>query len=148
MAGKRGGARLTVEGCLGEYQADKLYAALGHTKLNHGGELVGLLDAPRGRGLDGVWRNAAPPPEYLITETKYTTTPGKAAALSSGGQMSDPWVLAGARLENALGRGEGDKMRKAMRNNKVGKRLLHIDSDGRLHEYAIDAKGKLKPLKT
>ena len=53
VEGKRGGARFTVEGCLGEYQADKLFAAQGHTKLNHEGKLIGLLDPPRGRGLDG-----------------------------------------------------------------------------------------------
>ena len=70
--GKRGGARRTVEGCLGEYQADKLFAAQGHQKLNHDGQLVGLLDPPQGKGLDRVWRNATPPPEYLITETKVT----------------------------------------------------------------------------
>ena len=38
-------------------------------------------------------------------------------------------------------------MRKAVQDNKVGKRLLHIDSAGKLHEYEIDAKGKFTPLK-
>jgi hypothetical protein len=137
-----------VEGCVGEYQADKLFAAQGHKKLNHDGQLCGLLDLPRGRGLDGVWRNANKPPEFLITETKYTTTPDKAVKLSSGGQMSDKWVQGGDRLVNALGVDEGNKMRRAMRKSgMVGKRLLHIDSDGNLHEYEIDAKGKFTPLK-
>ena len=75
VPGQRGGARHTVEGCLGEYQADQLFAAQGHKKLNHGGQLVGLLDPPRGKGLDGVWQNATPPPTYLITETKYGGPP-------------------------------------------------------------------------
>ena len=131
----------------GRVQADKLFAAQGHEKLNHDGQLCGVLDLPRGRGLDGVWKNAAPPPEFLITETKYITTADKAVKRSGGGQMSDVWVLAGNRLTNALGREEGEKMRKAMQDDKVGKRLLHVDSDGKLHEYEIDAKGKFTPLK-
>jgi len=65
VEGKKGGARLMVEGCLGEEQADKLFQAQGHRKLNHGGKLVDALDPPKGRGLDGVWENAAPPPEFL-----------------------------------------------------------------------------------
>jgi hypothetical protein len=138
--GKRGGAGKTVEGCLGEYQADKLFAAQGHSKLNHDGNLVGLLDPPRGRGLDGVWRNATPPPEYWVTETKFTSSPDKEPSLTKG-QMSDRWVLDGDRLQAAVGPTEARLIARAMRRGQVGKLLLHVDPAGHLHEFAVDARG-------
>jgi hypothetical protein len=143
VEGKRGGARLTVEGCLGEYQADQLFAAQGHKKLNHDGQLVGLLDPPRGRGLDGVWKNATPPPEYIITETKYTTTPSKKPSLAAGsGQMSDEWALDPVRLTKAVGKTAADSIILADASKGVEKRLLHIGADGTMKEYVIDAVGK------
>jgi hypothetical protein len=111
----RGGAKRTVEGGLGEYQADQLFAAQGHTKLNHGGELITLDDPPKGKGLDGVWKNATPPPEYLITETKYDS------AKLFKGQMSDKWVGSQNRLERAVGREEAEKIQESMLNGGVKK---------------------------
>jgi hypothetical protein len=134
-----------VEGCLGEYQADQLFAAQGHEKLSNGGKLVGLLDPPRGKGLDGVWRNASPPPEYLITETKFTTTPGAAPTLSKG-QMSDKWAFNRVKLEAAVGETKAELIEQALLDNQVGKRLLHIDSDGRMTQYTVDKVGKFTKL--
>jgi len=85
---------------------------------------------------------------FLITETKFTTTPGAKPKLSKG-QLSDKWVQADKRLEKSLGDDDGEKMRESIRNNQVGRRLLHVDSDGNLHEYEVSAKGKFdrkKPL--
>ncbi len=134
----RGGAKRTVEGGLGEYQADQLFAAQGHGKLNHGGQLVGLQEPPKGKGLDGVWKNAAPPPEYLITETKYDS------AKLSKGQMSDDWVK--KNLAKSVGEEEGLRIERAMDKGQVGKRLLHIDKDGELREYQLDEQGKILTL--
>ena len=131
----RGGAKRTVEGGLGEYQADQLFAAQGHRKLNHGGQLVGLAEPPKGKGLDGVWKNAAPPPEYLITETKYDS------AKLSKGQMSDDWVK--KNLAKSVGEEEGLRIERAMDKGQVGKRLLHIDTHGELREYHLDERGKI-----
>jgi hypothetical protein len=125
---------------LGEYQADKLFAAEGHQKLNHEGKLVGLLDPPRGPGLDGVWRNATPPPEYLITETKYNTS-----SLSRG-QMSEQWVLSDNRLEQAVGPDKAIEIRKALFNDNVGKRLLQIDAMGNMQVQGINRAGGLFDL--
>ncbi|HEX8329680.1 MAG TPA: hypothetical protein VF629_19240 [Hymenobacter sp.] len=62
--------------------------------------------------------------------------------------MSDEWVKGGDRLAKSLGITKANEVREAMRDNNkgVGKRLLHVDSDGNLHQYTIDAKGKIKPL--
>ncbi len=117
-----------------------------HQKLNHDGQLVGLLDPPRGRGLDGVWRNATPPPEYLITETKFTTAPGAIPSLSKN-QMSDIWVGRGKRLSRAVGEKEAKRVRRAMLTGQAGKQVLHIDSAGNLTQYEVDAIGKMSLLK-
>ena len=145
VAGQRGGVRHTIEGSVGEYQADKLFAAQGHTKLNHGGKLLGLLDKPQGPGLDGVWRNASPPPDYIITETKTTTQPGAKPSLSKG-QMSNPWVLRGKRLSRAVGEKQAKQIQLAMLKGQVSKRVLHIDHAGNLTQYTVDAAGKMSLL--
>ena len=106
----RGGAKRTVEGGLGEYQADQLFAAQGHTKLNHDGKLIDLEDPPKGKGIDGVWKNKTPPPEYFITETKYDS------ATLKKGQMSDDWVR--KNLVKAVGEEEAVLLREAMARAK------------------------------
>ena len=138
----RGGAKRTVEGGLGEYQADRLFAAQGHTKLNHSGALIGLNEPPKGKGIDGVWRNASPPPDYLITETKYDS------AKLSKGQMSDEWVTRDKRLSRAVGEEEARRIQRALAKGQVGKRLLHINTDGELTELGIDKFGKVFTLDT
>ena len=145
IAGQRGGVRHTIEGSLGEYQADKLFAAQGHTKLSHAGKLMGVLDRPQGPGLDGVWRNATPPPEFIITETKTTTQPGDSPRLSKG-QMSNAWVLRGKRLSRAVGEKQAKQIQLAMLKGQVSKRVLHIDHAGKLTQYTVDAAGKMSLL--
>ena len=142
LPGQRGGARHTVGGCLGEYQADKLFAAQGHAKLNHGGQLCGLLDPPQGKGLDGVWKNAAPPPDYFITETKFTTTPGVEPKLTKG-QMSDKWAFDPEKIAKAMNnKTKADQLTNAIVSGQVGKRVLHVDSEGKLTQYSVDKVGK------
>ena len=36
-----------------------------------------MTDKPRGRGIDGIYKNSEPPPPYVVTETKYRTEAGK-----------------------------------------------------------------------
>ncbi len=77
-----------------------------------------MTDKPRGRGIDGIYKNANPPPPYVITETKYRTESGqyidddgvaKDSVLSTtkgspgfpgAKQMSDDWI--GPRLFDEL----------------------------------------------
>ncbi len=35
-----------------------------------------LNDKPRGRGIDGIYKNTNPPPPYVVTETKFRTAGG------------------------------------------------------------------------
>ena len=107
----------TADGRIGEYQADIAFANDGHVKLD-GPHTP--LDAKAGRqGLDGVWKNATPPPEYIVTETKFD------GAKLAKGQMSDDWIRKGA---DKLKDGDlADKIRDAMDTGNVEKRLLTVD---------------------
>ncbi|PJG57562.1 hypothetical protein [Aeromonas cavernicola] len=72
-----------------------------------------LTDKPRGRGIDGVYKNNAPPPPYVVTETKYRTASGEyidgdgtkstkllSMTKGSGKQMGDLWIQ--KRLPNEI----------------------------------------------
>jgi hypothetical protein len=118
----KGGAKRTVEGRLGEYQADKLFkAAHGYEKLNHDGKLIDLEDPPKGKGIDGVWEKAGPPPEYFITETKYNSVKedGSPKDLTKG-QMSNNWVR--KNLGRAVSEDKVTLIEEAMDSGRVKKR--------------------------
>lgn len=64
-----------------------------------------LNDKPRGRGIDGIYKNTNPPPPYVVTETKFRTAGGEyidgdgtkstqllSMTKGSGKQMSNKWI--------------------------------------------------------
>ncbi|MFY9476072.1 MAG: DUF6861 domain-containing protein [Aquabacterium sp.] len=113
------------KGVFGEAKADAHMMGGGFQKMN--GAPVKVGDAPRGTGIDGVWRNTSPPPDYVITEAKYGTS--RLATLKDGTkQMSDDWV--DARLNKAVGPRQADRIREAMAEGRVEKRLLQVDEYG------------------
>jgi len=122
----------TADGRIGEYQADIAFANEGHTKLD--GPLT-PLDAKAGRqGLDGVWKNATPPPEYIVTETKFNG----ATLDKSTGQMSDDWIRNNVKKSFPDDFVMQKKMFDALDNGQIEKRLLQIDkASGRLTEKIL-----------
>jgi hypothetical protein len=116
------------KGVFGEHISDLHMQRQGHTKLNNGGQLTPANGAPQGTGLDGVWRNATPPPEYIITEAKYGTS--RLGQTADGTQMSDSWVAGSRRLERAVGQREAANIRRAMANGQVQKQVHQIDANG------------------
>lgn len=118
-------ASTAEKGVFGEAKADAHMMGGGFQKMN--GAPVKVGDAPRGTGIDGVWRNTSPPPDYVITEAKYGTS--RLSTLKDGTkQMSDKWVQ--NRLKNAVGPREANRIREAMAEGRVEKRLLHVDEYG------------------
>ena len=91
------GATNAEKGVFGEAMSDEWMANRGFQKMN--GDLVQVGDRPIGNGIDGVWRNSTPPPEYIITESKYGTS--RLGMTRDGQQMSQPWIR--SRLERAVG---------------------------------------------
>jgi len=114
------------KGIYGEHVADVHVHNQGHTKLN--GDLTKSTDAPKGKGIDGVWKGANPPPEYIITEAKYGSS--KLGRTKDGKQMSDKWI--DKRIEKAVGKKEAIKIRSAMRRGQVEKQLINVDKVGKV----------------
>lgn len=118
-------ATTAEKGVFGEAKADERMIQDGFEKMN--GAPVNMGDAPKGQGIDGVWRNTSPPPDYVITEAKYGS--GRLATLKDGSkQMSDDWI--DDRLNKEVGRREADRIRDAMAEGRVEKRLLKVDENG------------------
>ncbi|GAB2784714.1 hypothetical protein HNQ93_002477 [Hymenobacter luteus] len=126
------------KGVYGEHISDVYMRAQGHTKLNDGGVLTPRPPggAPRGNGIDGVWKHGHPPPDYIITEAKYGSS--RLGMTQDGRQMSNGWVAGSNRLRNAVGRANELRVLAAMRRTgSVEKRLHHIDAAGQLTEKII-----------
>ncbi|MFG5052619.1 hypothetical protein ID062_09575 [Vibrio cholerae] len=98
-----------------------------------------MADKPRGRGIDGIYENLAPPPPFVITETKYRTESGKfidddglakdsvlSMTKHSGKQMSDEWVE--KRLADEL---SASDLRK-IRVQGYDKWLMIVDDSGKV----------------
>ena len=105
-------ATRTQKGIYGEVVSDQYMLGKGHENLLSAARGPRSLEMkPTGRGLDGVYRNAHPPPPFIITETKYRTggafSPGSlpvtkgSKGFPSARQMSDAWIE--PRLELDLG---------------------------------------------
>jgi hypothetical protein len=120
------------KGVYGEAQADTYMDEGGFQKLN--GDLVKAGDDPFGKGIDGVWKNTTPPPEYVVTEAKYGTS--QLGTLKDGTkQMSDKWV--NDRLDKAVGRAVADDIRDADARGQVEKWLLQVDENGNVTKSII-----------
>jgi hypothetical protein len=95
-------------------------------------------------GVDDIWRNPKPPPDYVITEYKYGT--GNLGATRDGLQMSDDWlngiVTGRDRLKAVLGETEALDVRLSMDGGRIEKWLLRSDVDGEVSKQILDAGGK------
>ncbi len=96
---------------------------------------------PGQNGIDGVYRNPNPPPDYVITEAKYGSSQLNRQLADGTNQMVDVWD--GERLDNIVGRQQGDAIRAAMRAGRVQKMLLRTSHSGSLAATYIDGAGYL-----
>ncbi|MET4084255.1 hypothetical protein ABIB40_004231 [Pedobacter sp. UYP30] len=101
---------------MGEFQADQVMASKGYVKLNHDGKLIDAMHPPKGKGIDGIWSHPGPPPRYVVSETKFSTTGNYKLGK---GQMTDAWIKknipdnlsseARAGIEKAMNKGTHQK---------------------------------------
>lgn len=139
------------KGLYGELISDEYMVNKGFNNLLPDNRRVrSLEDAPKGRGIDGIYGNPNPPPPYIVTETKFRTAVGEyvdsdgtltraknveglLGNTKDGRQMSDQWV--NDRLEKEI----GDKARD-VRQGGYEKWLMIVGPDGK-----IEAIHKLNP---
>ena len=103
-----------------------------------GMEPLGSTDGqyrPGKTGIDGVYKNHSPPPDYVITEAKY----GKArlGQTEDGKQMSDRW-LTDERLIDKVGAENADAIRQAMKKGNVEKWLINVREGGSARMIKLD----------
>lgn len=112
---------------IGEKTAHDEMVSQGHTPL---GNTDGVYQ-PGHTGIDGVYKNASPPPDYIITEAKYGTA--KLGKTADGKQLSDSWVTSSERLERAgLNQTDIDAIKRGLRrgDGTVEKMLIRVKPDG------------------
>jgi hypothetical protein len=125
------------------------HAALGektaHNKmLQRQMEPLGSTDGvyrPGETGIDGVYKNSCPPPEYVITEVKYGKAKLEKRLADGTNQMDDDWVT--NRLFKKVGPVEAMKIENAIDINptSVEKWLIRVSADGTAKATRIDSNG-------
>ncbi|MCF7514698.1 hypothetical protein L3V43_13865, partial [Pseudoalteromonas sp. L23] len=132
------------KGATGEYNAHQLMLENGYTPL---GKTDGNYK-PGEQGIDGIYLHPNPPPDFVITEAKYNTSP--LGMTDDGKQMHNNWVT-DERLEKA-GISEQDrrKILKGLRRNDgtVQKLLIRNTLDDSLIVTELDSVAKkiVKPI--
>lgn len=101
-------------------------------------------------GIDGIYRNMNPPPDFIIVDSKYlgaekAVNEAFAPAMSkvkSGRQMDSKWIdknLADSIDDDVLLK----EIQKAIRKNRVDSVAAKIDNTGKLTYYQLDSDGKV-----
>lgn len=127
----------------GEQKAHAKMKEMGYERIDKGGEYK-----PGRNGIDGVYRNPNPPPDYVVLDAKYNT-----AALDNtldGRQMSDSWIRGDAtgfnRLREAVGPKAAANIRTSLDAGTAQRWLMHVDESGNVTIKVLDAFGKvIKP---
>ena len=116
------------KGVFGEARADSYMNEKKFEKLN--GKLVEEGDAPKGRGIDGVWKNTSPPPDYVVTEAKYGTS--QLGTLKDGTrQLSESWI------DDRLEREVGDETARKIIKSDYERWVLRVDSNGNVTKIVL-----------
>jgi|GEM_PF-6351139 len=96
-------------------------------------------------GIDDIYKNPKPPPDYVLAEYKYGG--GQLGNTRDGLQMSDDWVhgvnTGNDRLKQAVNETEALKIRKAIDSGHVEKWLLRVDEPGNVKKLLLDVDGNV-----
>lgn len=127
----------------GEYNANEFMLEQGNAPLGDTGKPY----APGITGIDGVYKGANPPPDYIITDAKYDTSP--LGMTADGRQMSDPWVTRKRLLKAGIHPDDIQKISDGLFANDgtVQKLVIRNKSDGYLEMKELNALGKKKTIK-
>ncbi len=106
-------------------------------------EKISRDKGPFEKGIDGIYKNARPPPDYVIGEAKYGG--GGLGKTRDGRQMGDDWVNGTKtgfdRLETAVGKEIARDIRRSMAGDGVEKWLLRVDESGNVTKQVLDVAG-------
>jgi hypothetical protein len=96
-------------------------------------------------GVDDIWKNPNPPPDYVVTEYKYGSS--TLGSTKDGRQTSDDWLnginTGFDRIEAAVGKADADLIRNSASSGGVEKWLLRVDEAGNVTRQTLDAAGNI-----
>ena len=111
---------------------------------------ITALDAPMHHGIDGIYRNMNPPPDFIIVESKYLGAEEAVnesfvptmSKVKNGRQMDFKWI------EKNLKSSISDKellyeINQSLTNNRVVSVAAKIDNKGNITYYKLDTDGKI-----
>jgi hypothetical protein len=128
------------KGQYGEARA-KTYMQDEHPNLQKTGRDKGVFE----NGIDGVYKNKTPPPDYVLVEAKYNKA--SMGYTKDGKQMSDGWLTGKNtgfdRIGDAVGREEAAQVRKSLDTGKTEKWLLRVDEQGGVSKRLLDVSGNM-----
>ncbi len=143
------------KGLYGELISDEYMVNKGFNNLLPDNRRVrSLEDAPKGRGIDGIYGNPNPPPPYIVTETKFRTAVGEyvdsdgtltraknveglLGNTKDGKQMSNRWIK--NRLEKEIGDAQARKVEQSYESW-----LMIVGPDGKVETiYKLDQNAKV-----
>jgi len=134
---------LNQKGAAGEYNADQYMKEQGHTPLGKTGEDY----VPGANGIDGVYKGANPPPDYIITEAKYDTS--QLGMTTDGKQMSDTWLTRESLRDANIPDEDIDKVLDGLFANDgtVQKLVVRNKPDGQSEMKELNAVSNKKNIK-
>ncbi|AVS64770.1 hypothetical protein C8245_02835 [Paracidovorax avenae] len=112
------------KGAIGEKTG---HQAMVDKKMEPVGKTDGVYE-PGKNGIDGVYKNPNPPPDYVIAEYKYGSAKLEKGLADGTNQMDDAWV--DKRLVEKVGKEQAEAIRDAMDAGKVEKWLVRVDENG------------------
>ena len=110
---------------------------------------ITALDAPMHHGIDGIYRNMNPPPDFIIVESKYlgaekAVDEAFAPSMSkviNGRQMDSEWI--DKNLEKSVSDDLYDEIVDAIDRKKVDFVASKVTNDGNITYYKLDSSGKI-----
>lgn len=96
---------------------------------------------PGKTGIDGVYKNPNPPPDYVITEVKYGSSNLSKGLADGTNQMSDEWIA--KRLEEKVGRAEATKILDSMDAGTMERWVIQVNEDGGAVAKKVNSAGNI-----
>lgn len=136
-------------------QNNELLKDKGYNLIRIDKKLPTSLDNLGHQGIDGIYKNSTPKPEYVIIEVKYGESKlkkhikhykdkknKKITITKEFNQMSDEWILGNERLESAVGLKEAHYIKKKLKTKDVKKVLINVDENGNVTTTQLDNYGE------
>lgn len=143
-----------IKSCLNLLTSEKLKKGVNGKRYNLkriGDDAPDSLDSKIRHGIDGIYENLTPVPDFVIDEVKYGTST-LSETKGTGPQMGKDWIL--YRIETLFRKGiiskvQYKKIRDAFKNNSVDTIISHVSqNDATIRTQKISLKNNCSKAET